>query len=337
MQYTLFCYLCILYIFALTTNLFQMENDIKEKNTEPNLIVFARQTFTPLQKDIFTLAVSQLETGLNVQPDLFHNKTVTVTAKMLSEVADRRYAKIKQECKELAQKVLEISNDEKEEFEFIVPFPRIKYSRGVIELTMFADVARSFLELKKGYAEYYVRESLSLEEFNKKRLYEMLCSYKKRFSPVWKVYDIELKRLLGMDIENDPYKIRHKQFKERVIDTCINAINDKTSIKVTYTRKKDANGWFTVFEVTDKAKKKLLEEKKAEAPKQRDEKSQRLYERLKGMTVREDVIEVILKEHQPECWKWLNTHKEDLGHKKFKNPAGVLLVNLGLVQGKLKM
>ena len=47
-----------------------MENSIKEKNTEPNLIVFARQTFTPLQKDIFTLAVSQLETGLNVQPDL---------------------------------------------------------------------------------------------------------------------------------------------------------------------------------------------------------------------------------------------------------------------------
>jgi hypothetical protein len=62
-----------------------------------------------------------------------------------------------------------------------------------------------------------------------------------------------------------------------------------------------------------------------------------LYERLKGMTVREDVIEVILKEHQPECWKWLNTHKEDLENKKFKNPAGVLLVHLGLVQGKLKM
>ena len=59
-----------------------MENSIKEKNTEPNLIVFARQTFTPLQKDIFTLAVSQLETGLNVHPDLFHNKTVTVSAKM---------------------------------------------------------------------------------------------------------------------------------------------------------------------------------------------------------------------------------------------------------------
>ena len=299
--------------------------------------MFARQTFTPLQKDIFTLAVSQLETGLNVQPDLFNNKTVTITAKMLSEVADRRYGRLKQECKDIAQKVLEISDDEKEEFHFIVPFPEIKYKEELLNLPCFLMLHRSFLELKNGYSEYYMRESLSLEEFNKKRLYEMLCSYKKRNIPVWKVYDIELKNLLGMDIENDPYQIRHKQFTERVIDACINAINDKTSIKVTYTRKKDTNGWFTVFEVTDKAKKKLSEEKKAEAPKQRDEKSQRLYEKLKGFGVREDVIEVIINEHQTECWKWLNANKDNMDKKKFKNPAGVLLVHLGLVQGKLKM
>ena len=312
-----------------------MENSIKEKNTEPNLIVFARQTFTPLQKDIFTLAVSQLETGLNVQPDLFHNKTVTVSAKMLSEVSEKKYSRLKQECKELAQKVLEISDDENEEFEFIVPFPRIKYSRGIIELTMFADVAKSFLELKRGYAEYYIRESLSLEQFNKKRLYEMLSSYKKRYSPIWKVYEDELKYYLGL--EKGEYNSRPKEFGTKIVGVCVNAINDKTSIKVTYTRGKDANGWYTVFDVTDKTKKKIPEEKKAEAPKQRDEKSQRLYEKLKGFGVREDVIEVIINEHQTECWKWLNANKDNMDKKKFKNPAGVLLVHLGLVQGKLKM
>jgi plasmid replication initiation protein len=314
-----------------------MEEQIKEKNKEPNAIVFARQSFTPLQKDIFTLAVSQLETGFNVQYDLFKNKTVTVTAKMLQEVSDKNYKRLKSECRDMTQKVLEISDDEKQEFHFIVPFPEIKYKNGVIELTMFSSVLESFLELKNGYSEYYIRESLSLEEFNKKRLYEILSSYKKRNIPIWKIHDIELKRLLGMEIENDPYRVRPTQFTKQVIDVCINAINDKTSIKVGYARKKDANGWFTLFEVTDKVKKKLPEEKKTDVPKQRDEKSQRLYERLKGMTIREDVIEVILKEHQPECWKWLNTHKEDLENKKFKNPAGVLLVNLGLVQGKLKM
>ena len=101
-----------------------MENSIKEKNTRPNLIVFARQTFTPLQKGLGPLSPSQLETGLNVQPNIpfITKEPVTVSAKMLSEVSEKKYSGLKQECKELAQKVLEISDDENEEFEFIVPF-----------------------------------------------------------------------------------------------------------------------------------------------------------------------------------------------------------------------
>ena len=316
-----------------------MENLIKEKNQQPNLNSVSKQSFTPLQKDIFTLAVNQLETGFNVQPDLFSNKTVTITAKMLQEVSEKHYGRLKQECKDMTQKVLEISDDEKQEFHFIVPFPEIKYKKGVIELTMISSVLKSFLELKNGYAEYYVRESLSLEELNKKRLYEMLSSYKKRLINTWKVYDDELKQLFGVDLENDTYKGRHTLFGKNIIAVCVNAINDKTSLKVSYTRDKDKGRkgkWWTEFEVKDKIQKKLPEEKKAEAPKQRDEKSQRLYERLKGMTVREDVIEVILKDHQPACWAWLIENKENMEKGKYNNNAGVLLKHLGLVQGKLK-
>jgi plasmid replication initiation protein len=200
---------------------------------------------------------------------------------------------------------------------------------------MFSSVVQSFLELKNGYSEYYIRESLSLEDFNKKRLYEILSSYKKRLINTWRVYDIELKKLLGMDIENDPYKSRHKQFAERIIAICVNAINDKTSIKVTYTRKKDANGWYTTFEVTDKNKKQLEAKSNAEAPK-RDEKTQKLFDRLKGLNVRKDAIELILKDHEAECRKWLYDNTINLKENKFKNPAAVLLVHLGLVQGKLK-
>jgi plasmid replication initiation protein len=311
-----------------------MENELKEKNMEPNAIVFARQNFTPLQKDIFTLAVSQLETGFNVQPDLFKNKTVSVSVKMLSEVTGKNYQRLRQECKDLALKVLEISDDEKEEFHFIVPFPEIKYKKGVIELTMFSSVVQSFLELKNGYAEYYIRESLSLEEFNKKRLYEILSSYKKRIINTWTVYDSELKKLLGMDIENDPYKSRHKQFAERIIAVCINAINDKTSIAVTYTRKKDTKGWYTSFEVADKNKKQLSAK---ESPK-RDEKTQKLYEKLKGIHVREDVINTILQDPKlkTDSLAWFYINQSNLATKAFKSDAGVLLVHLGLAQAKKK-
>lgn len=308
-----------------------MEIEIKEKNQEPNLIVFARQSFTPLQKDIFTLAVSQLDSGLNVQPDLFQNKTVTITAKMLTEVSEKHYGRLKKECKDMTQKVLEISNDEKQEFEFIVPFPRIKYSKGHIELTMFSDVIKSFLELKNGYAEYYIRESLSLEHFNKKRLYEMLSSYKKRNISTWTVHDEELKFYLGM--EPKEYKGRPKQFEVQIVSVCVESINEKTSISVKYKRGKDAQGWYTVFDVTDKkpkAPKKLAEEMPS------DEKSKRLIERLKPLNLRQDYLREILINHQTECFRWLNTNKDALKENKFRSPSGVLLVHLGLVEPKVK-
>jgi plasmid replication initiation protein len=252
---------------------------------------------------------------------------------MLSEVTGKNYQRLRQECKDLALKVLEISDDEKEEFHFIVPFPEIKYKKGVIELTMFSSVVQSFLELKNGYAEYYIRESLSLEDFNKKRLYEILSSYKKRIINTWTVYDSELKKLLGMDIDNDPYKSRHKQFAERIIAVCINAINDKTSIKVTYTRKKENEGWCTVFTVIDKKKN---EAKETPSLPPLDEKSLRLIDKLKHFNVRQDFIHAIVEKHQADCWKWLSVNKENLDNKKFKNPAAVLLVHLGLVEPKIK-
>lgn len=307
-----------------------METEIKEKNQEPNLIVFARQSFTPLQKDIFTLAVSQLETGLNVQPDLFQNKTVTITAKMLTEVSDKHYGRLKKECRDMTQKVLEISNDAKQEFEFIVPFPRIKYSKGHIELTMFSDVIKSFLELKNGYADYYIRESLSLEHFNKKRLYEMLSSYKKRNVNRWKVHDDELKYYLGMEVEE--YKGRPKEFGTKIVGVSVNAINEKTSIAVTYTRNKDLQGWFTEFEVNDK-KPKDTKKHTDELP--TDEKSVKLIAKLKELNVRPDYIREIVKNHQTDCWKWLYANRDKIANKKFSNPAGVLLVQLGLIEPKV--
>lgn len=308
-----------------------MEAKLKEKDQAPNLIVFARQTFTSLQKDIFTLAVSQLESGVNIQPDLFKNQTVIVTMKMLNAVSGRTYYRLKQECKSLQTKQLEISDDANEEFDFIIPFPRIKYKKGVIELTMLADVAQSFLELKKGYTEYYIRESLSLEHFNKKRLYEMLCSYKKRNFPTWKVHDDELKLLLGM--KSEEYKGRHKQFGEQIIAICINAINEVTSITVTYERDKDSEGWFTIFTVTEKKK---TEQKVIPAMPQ-DEKSLRAVQKLKEINVRQDFITNIVSdaELQKTFWKWMAQNKENIENKKFKNVAGVLLVHLGLIEPKI--
>lgn len=310
-----------------------MDEIINKKNQEPNLIVFARQSFTAAQKDIFTLAVSQLDTGINVQPDLFQNKTVTISLKMLEAVSKKKYMRIKQECKDMTQKVLEISNDKNQEFEFIVPFPRIKYSKGLIELTMFADVIQSFLELKMGYSEFYIRESLSLEHFNKKRMYEMLSAYKRREINTWKVHDDKLKFYLGMD--SSEYRGRPKQFATKIIGVCVKAINDKTSLLVDFERGKDDEGWFTVFTVNEKQKAAVeMVESKPAMP--TDEKSLRLKEKLEEFNMRPDMIRLIVTEYQKEAWKWIHNNSELLKMKAFRNPAGVMLLNLGLAKPKKK-
>lgn len=307
-----------------------METEIKDKTQEPNLIVFSKQNYTALEKDIFTLAVSQLDTGLNVEPDLWNKLTdVTISASMLQEISEKSYERIKDVCISLQKKSIVIENKEKEEFETITAFPRIKYKKGLIKLTMFADVAKNFLELKNGYAEYYIKESLSLEQFNKKRFYEMFSSYKKRHHPVWTVYDNELKFYLGM--EETEYKGRPKQFDKQIIHVCINAINDLTSISVKYTRQKDSSGWFTTFTVTDKRK---IESKK-EVFKPLDEKSQRLVERLKGIgIIRNDLVKIIVEEKQTACWNWLAANKDNITNKAFRSTAGTLLVHLGLAESK---
>lgn len=296
----------------------------QETIRQPNLIVFAKQNFSATQKDIMTLAISQLDLGV-VQKDLFQNQLITVTAKMLSEVSRKDYTRLKTECKSLNQKQIEISNDEKEEFEFIIPFPKVKYQKGIIELTMLAEVAQQFLQLKLGYSEVYIRESLSLDSFSKKRLYELLSSYKNRNINVWNVYDKELIELMDA---TKSYKSRPKQFDNEVIALCVDAINELTSLRVKYTREKVERGvWLTSFRVENKQPKASI---KVFNPAALDEKSARCLAWLNENCVGVNYHQIIIEQHQAAFWKWLVKNRENLKLNAFTNPAGVLINHLGL-------
>jgi hypothetical protein len=291
---------------------------------QPNLIVFARQNFSAVQKDIMTLAISQLDLGV-VQKDLFQNQLITVTAKMLSEMSRKDYTRLKLECKSLNQKQIEISDDEKEEFEFIIPFPKVKYKKGVIELTMLAEVAIQFLELKTKYSEIYIRESLSLDTFSKKRLYELLSSFKNRNINIWKVSTKELIDLLDV---SKSYKNRPKQFETIVVTPSVDAINELTSLRVKYTHEKIEKGiWCTTFQVENKNTKTAI---KKFNPSSLDEKSARCLKELKELGVNANMHQTIVEQHQDAFWKWKAVNRENLKTEAFKNPAGVLIKHLGL-------
>ncbi len=296
---------------------------------QPNLIVFAKQNFSATQKDIMTLAISLLDEG-KIQKDLFHNQLITVTAKMLSEISPKDYMRLKTECKSLNTKQIEISDDANESFCFIVPFPMVEYKKGIITLTMLAPVAQQFLELKRGYSEIYIRESLGLDTFTKKRLYELLCSYKNRQINTWNVYDTEL---IGLMDATKSYKSRPKQFEKEVITSCVDAINELTSLRVKYTREKIERGiWLTSFQVENKKPKAII---KNFNPAALDEKSARCLEWLKKLGVNAKYHQKIIENCQPDFWKWISANKDNLKEGKFKSPAAVLVVQLGLVEPKI--
>lgn len=305
---------------------------MKDKNREPNLIVYTRQDYTALEKDVVSAVVNNLDTGFNVQPDLFKNKTVTVSAKMI-DLSKDNYHRLKRTARTLTEKKIEIIDDEKQEFDFIIPFPRIKYVKGNLELTMFADIIPHFLELKNGYTEYYLKESLSLHGVKTKRLYELLSSRKNLNHPDWKVYDDVLKEYLN--IKQSAYKNRPQQFEKRFISENIEEINFKTSLIIEYDRDKDKEGWFTYFKIKEKIK-EVKEEPKKDS-KQLDEKSLRLIDKLNSFGIRrKDLVMNIVKNHQSDCWKWFHDNIDNIKNKKFRSPAGVLLVHLGLAEPKIK-
>lgn len=301
---------------------------MKEKNQEPNMIVYATQYYTALEKDVVSIVVNNLDTGFNIQPDLWQNKLVTVTAKMLN-IDARKYHHLKKVAETLVTKVIKYVDDEKEEFDFIVPFPRVKYNKGTLAITMFADVIPHFLELKNGYTEYYLKESLSLHGVRTKRLYELFSSKKKYLQPTLKLYDDELKKLLN--IKPSAYKGRPQEIEDKQIIPNVDEINEKTSLDVKYQRDKDSVGWFTEFKIKERKA-----DKEPEAnPRVMDEKSKRCYEKLKELgVVRSDLVELIVNEHQDKFWAWIGLNKTNLEEGNFKSPSGVLLVHLGLFESK---
>ena len=195
---------------------------------------------------------------------------------------------------------------------------------------MLAEVAQQFLQLKLGYSEVYIRESLSLDTFTKKRLYELLSSYKNRNVNVWKVSDKELVELLDCA---KMYSSRPKEFEERILAVCVDAINELTSLRVKYTHEKiEKRVWITTFQVENKQPKATI---KKFNPAALDEKSARCFEWLKKLGVNAKYHQKIIENCQPEFWKWMNSNKDNLKEGKFKSPAAVLVVHLGLVEPKI--
>ncbi|MET3115678.1 plasmid replication initiation protein [Pedobacter sp. CG_S7] len=200
----------------------------RQYNRQPNIITKSSSEMTLIEKRIMYLVINRLDVGFDVQPDLFKNMEFKIN---FDQVQETNYKRVVQAVKKLQTRVLTIVDDDMaEEYEAIIPFPKVKAKGGVITLTMLADVVPYFLELKKGFTKYELAAALALNSIYAQKLYELFSRWKDKKE--WYVPLVQLQKLLKAGNYN------YKDFRVNCLEKGIEEINNKTDLFVSYEAEK---------------------------------------------------------------------------------------------------
>lgn len=208
----------------------------KELIRQPNSFTYSNQQFTTIEKRIIYNVLCRMDSGINVQPELFSkNMKFSFNWKDLqSDYNDVRAALIKLQSRKL------IFNDDykNQELDSLAPFYRVKMLNGIVSIGVVDEAVPFFLELKQGFTQFQLKAALSLESKYSQRLYELLCSkiWREGGKPNtvnhWRGVDIsELRTMLGIE----PNKLKQKsEFEDRVLKIAQNEIRQKADIDFEY-------------------------------------------------------------------------------------------------------
>jgi plasmid replication initiation protein len=293
----------------------------KKYNQQPNKITLSRQQFSVIEKRIVYLIINRLDTGFDVNKDLFQNKEFSIPVKEIGEI---NYHRLKQESTRLqSRRITFIDNEDKQEFDSITPFPRVRYKNGILYVTMFADVMPHFVELKKGFTSYQLQAALSLNSTYSQRLYELLSKYKD--TGVWNNVELEhLKQLLSIDGKYE----KISAFKQYVLTPAQTELKKKTDISFTYELFKTGRRYTHItFKIHHRKPQQTTE------PQKLTDKQARCKKYLDELGVkRADLQNKIIYKKQSEFWTWLKHYRQN--KSKIDNPAGHLLKTLGIYKTK---
>ncbi|KAB7726619.1 RepB family plasmid replication initiator protein [Rudanella paleaurantiibacter] len=196
-------------------------------NYQPNILTLSKQEFTELEKKIVVLVVNRI--GLMaVKKELPMGLNVTVHIPF-SELTKVRYDQIAAAAESLQLKRIGYRRDKEEQFDYIIPFPRIRSlienGRRVIELTMFADVIPYFAELGQRYTKYDIDVMLSLSSVYAQRLFEIVSMFYHRGQREF-IYDIAELRL----VLNVPDSYSYNDFRKNVLSVAQRELQNKAQL-----------------------------------------------------------------------------------------------------------
>lgn len=287
--------------------------ELKPLNREPNAIVYSKQIYTALEKDMIYHLVNQLpdwKTG-----STWDSQKLFSVKFHKSELTEKKHTRIVTALKNLNEKKIIKINDKKKNAEFTSIFPDCKIENGYITIQLLGKYVPDFTDLRQGYSVYSIADIFALNGINAKRLFEMFSGYVNRDDSVYKI-DIQLLRQY-LSLENK-YKTSNSNFKKYVIDPAIEQINEKTSLSVDCELKREGKITYLIFPIERKEKEKdsNTAEIKLDKPKyDADYNEQQVLagKRAKSMEFTDKQIEEIMRIDRYEFFnKWYANFQADI-------------------------
>jgi len=199
----------------------------RSNNYQPNIITHSKQTFSAQEKRLFSYIVNQIN-----HQDIYYEGQNLVFVLPINEVSKSiGYKDLKRVCETIMDKKIFIKND-KDEFDAILPFPRIKYNLdncGNIEITMFSDIVPQFIKLGKEYTRYNLEIMLSLSSKYSQRIFEIL-----RLNHGRKVYEFEVNIDTFKETINATLYKNYKDLRVNVLEVAQKELLDKAGIGFEY-------------------------------------------------------------------------------------------------------
>ena len=192
------------------TDQLQIAFELRPTNYQPNAITESRQDFTEMEKKIVVLAINQLR---HVAQTWQEGQNVILLIPY-AELTHNHHSKITAAASTLTTKRISHQDVNKNEFDFIVPFPRVRSRRlqgkRYVELTMYSEVVPDFIELGKRYTSYDLKRMLSLSSIYAQRMYEIIMMFYGRGQKVF-TYDVNKLRIaLNYPADHDYFDFKRK-------------------------------------------------------------------------------------------------------------------------------
>lgn len=207
---------------------------------QANPLVEGRRDFSLIEARIFYLGLRDIVPKLTNKVKVWGDKaytdfpTTVLTTKELVQMFGncKYYHTLKDICRDLAKKVIEIKGEEDGEYSFCPVFKRLNFKQSTgLTLIFSQDMIPYLLDLAdKPFTKLPFEQVWALRSSYAMRLFELLLQYQNTKTHERTMTVEELRHCLG--VPDEAYKDSIENFRRRVIESSIKDINEKTAYKI---------------------------------------------------------------------------------------------------------